>query len=171
MAIIDIGGGAISRETFEDKNITFIDVNNPSNDSGVLSSMSFWYYSSASGVLCGTFFGSSENYTKREYVSIGAISAGSKQTFSGISCQVSINDLLGVYASAGYIMYSNTSYLGVYRKNGSSFELTGVQNYSPGAGDGISIEAIGATVATGNKWNGITISKWNGALVSKINNI
>ena len=171
MATITIGPGAISRPGWITASRTTLHSKNPADGTGTLNTMSIWGKSSMNAVKCGTFYGSSSSYTNRAYQSIGNISNG-LQTFSGLAVSVVINDILGIFATSGFIYVDteNVSTGNYYYLTSDGF--SGTNSYgSVGGGYEISIEAIGQTVATGKKWNGITISKWNGVLVSKINNV
>lgn len=102
MAVIDIGSAASNRSLSVAINAqTWLDNNNPANDSGTLDTIEVWANNNLSNLKVGTFYGSSPNFTLRDYVSIGAVTSGSKQTFTGLSVDVQTNDLLGCMSPSG----------------------------------------------------------------------
>jgi hypothetical protein len=104
MAAIDIGAGADNlSSSFNPIDKTVIDRTNPANDSGEITTFEvFLYYSSLTGCVIGTLTkGTENNYTGQDYESLGSVSAGSKQTFSGKSCHVHTNDVIGFSATGG----------------------------------------------------------------------
>lgn len=169
---INIGHGADSpiENVIDISGVTYLDKNNPANASGTLTSMSFYFeVADASSVKCGTFRVSGPNYfTCRDYENIGSVSSGSKQTFSGLNCTVSTNDLLGVIGE-GSIGYYYSSGSGIYHYSGDGF--SGISYYGSYSTGGLAMSGFGTAPDTGKKWQGITISKWNGITSSKINSI
>lgn len=147
--------------------ITVLDCNNPANGTGILTSMSFYFTSNGSSIKCGTFYtGGGNIYTCRDYETIGNVTGGGKQTFSGLSCNVTTGDILGITGN-GAIGLSTSVGSGYNYKNGDGFtsSLTYSNFTTPGA------IAIVGNGDGGKKWQGITISKWNGITSSKINSI
>jgi hypothetical protein len=142
MADIDIGPGATNRASTVSYNQTLVDVNNPANNTGTLDTMEFWANSTISGTKCGTFSGSDTSYDDRDYETIGSITGGSKQTFTGLNCDVSSGDFLGIYYSSGLMERDTTGYAGVYSKTGDWFG-SDTQLYTLFYGDAISIYATG----------------------------
>ena len=102
-ATIDIGYAAIDSANVGGAGNTEISNGNAANATGVLTSFEFWFNSNGSGVKCGTFSGSAGTYDDRDYESIGSVTAGSKQTFTGKNCDVTAGDLLGIYFSGGLL--------------------------------------------------------------------
>jgi hypothetical protein len=103
---IDIGPGAANRNTLLSHSYTFIDKANSANATGILDVFEFYFVSGYGGgesVKVGTFSGSGTTWDDRDYESIGNVTAGSKQTFTGKNCDVSSGDLLGIYYSNGYL--------------------------------------------------------------------
>jgi hypothetical protein len=128
MALIDVGPGAIDRNSYDDPGYTIILIENPANDTGVLDVIEVWFESSATLVKVGTFYGTAPNFTSRDYETLGSVASGSKQTFSGLHCDVSVDDLLGVYFAAGCIE-GNSLTNGEYWKAGDQFGA-GQQSYA-----------------------------------------
>jgi hypothetical protein len=153
MAVIDIGPGAITRSsTVTLGNTTNIDKANPSNDTGVLDSFEIYAKTNLAGVIIGTFSGSGTSYDDRDYESIGTVTGGSKQTFTGKNCDVVTGDFLGIYGTGtGAIYYYISGGSDIYSTSGNMFG-SGSQTYTRLSGDVISIYATGATVAAGNPY-------------------
>lgn len=111
---IDVGGGAINRVGAQGYN-TQIDKTNPANDTGILDTFETWLVlGCTSGGQVGTAYSSGSNFTTRDYENIGSISSGSKQTFSGKNCDVSINDFAFINVNDGGTEYSNSGGGGTY---------------------------------------------------------
>ena len=142
MAIIDIGGGATNRAAAQPFGSTFVDGNNTANATGTLTSCQIWFNTAGSGVKIGTFYGTPPNFTSRDVETIGNVTAGSAQEFTGLSIDVQVGDYLGIYWSGGNIEYDTSGYSGVWYKAGDQFGA-GSQAYSALAGDGLSIYAEG----------------------------
>ena len=124
---IEIGPGATDRATIDIYGYTFVQATNPANATGYINSMEFWFFDSATGIKCGTFYGSSTSYTNRDYETIGSVTSGSKQTFTGLNCDVTSGDYLGIYFATGFIE-KDTSGGTQYYKSGSQFGA-GTQTY------------------------------------------
>jgi len=144
LALIDIGPGAIDRAYDLSANMTTVDNNNPANDSGSLDTFEFWCTAALGGCKVGTFSGSGASYTNRDYEYIGTVASGSKQTFSGLNCDVVTGDFLGVYNSSGYLELDMSGYISAYYKSGDQFDA-GTQTYLKYDGRAISIYGTGAT--------------------------
>jgi|GEM_PF-1361509 hypothetical protein len=146
MGLIDIGPGATNRgSTFPTGN-TLVDNNNWANDTGTLDTIEVWANSNLSNFKIGTFSGSGTDYDDRDYETIGSITSGSKQTFTGLSIDVAANDKLGCYCSSGLLERDTSGFDNVYYVSGDKLG-TGVNSYAIAAGDAISIYGTGATSA------------------------
>ena len=91
---------------------TRLEASHPASGSGVLTSFSLRVGAAgATGVKMGTFVGSGVSWTCRDFETLGAVSGGSTQTFTGLSCSVVAGDLLGFYGagSAGLGYYGDAS--------------------------------------------------------------
>ncbi|AGG07987.1 hypothetical protein B1778_04370 [Dehalococcoides mccartyi] len=144
MGEIDIGPGATNRGTNRSALVTFVDLNNPANDTGVINSVEVWGYNNITGFKIGTFSGSGTSYNDRDYATIGSVTGGSKQTFTGLSIDVVTSDFLGCYFSDGAIERDSSGYLGVYTYSGDAFGSSS-HTYTILDGDAISIYGTGAT--------------------------
>ena len=158
MAAIDVGPGATNRGSSQNSpaNYTFVDHNNPANDTGTLDTFEIWANASLSSVLMGTFYyKSGVGYYNRDYETIGNVTSGSKQTFTGKNCDVSSGDFLGFGATSGTGGKIETDTSGY-----SSYIIDDANDFGGGVfsaltsmtGDAISIYATGATAAARNPY-------------------
>lgn len=103
MATIDIGSVASDRGSTGSAK-TLIDKNNPANKTGKITSIEIWANTDLSNVEVATFFVvSGNNLSTRDTHTIGSVTAGSKQTFSGLDIDVEAGDYIGICWSAGLI--------------------------------------------------------------------
>ena len=119
MATIDIGPGATDRASYRTISVlqTIIDLNNPANDTGTLDTFEiFANTSNMTNVKIGTFSGSGTSYDDRDYETIGTVTYGSKQTFTGKNCDVSSGDYLGFSADGGKIELTGSGFAGHRRE-------------------------------------------------------
>lgn len=144
---IDIGPGATDRVSSSAGGMTILAVGNPANANGKLNSMEVWSSVLLSGTKMGTFYGSGTSRTMRDYESIGAVTGGSKQTFTGLDCDVQTNDILGIYFSLGSIEQDVSGGDGILYKFGDCF-AGGANTYSSSAGYAISVYATGTESST-----------------------
>lgn len=105
MAAIDVGPGAIARTDGFTSGYTIFSFDNPANAAGNLDTVELWFRTNGVGVRVGTFFlVSGTTYQCRDSVVIGAVTAGSKQTFSGLTnFDVTAGDYIGCYYTGGSI--------------------------------------------------------------------
>jgi hypothetical protein len=178
MTAIDVGSDASNRDTYVGNLYTEIVIDNPANATGKITSVEIWFNTNATGVKVGTFYGSGLSYTNRSYATLGNVTSGSKQTFTGLSIDVTTGDFIGFYAATGYLEASGSGYSGVWYVSGDKFG-GGAITYTLSANQTLSLYGIGATVGWANitKVNGIlsaSISKVDGievASISKVNGI
>lgn len=98
---IDIGSPAINRAAYYSSR-TVVNRNNPANLSGTITSIEIWAATNMSNCEIATFYVVNEdNLSTRDTHPIGSVTAGSKQTFSGLSLSVQAGDYIGIYYSAG----------------------------------------------------------------------
>jgi hypothetical protein len=157
MAVIDVGPGATDRAvSFNFVNdVSVVDLNNPANDTGTLDTFEIFAVSSnLQDCLIGTVYGSgTKKWTARDYETIGTVTYGSKQTFTGKSCTVSADDVLAIYATIGSIKRDSSGYSGGYYKNSTNIFNGGSVSFSNAlSNNAISIYATGATAAAGNPY-------------------
>jgi len=171
MAEITIGSPAIDRPIQQlSSSSTRLTKNGLANGTGKINYFAVYVGATGSifGLKMGTFQDNgSENYTSRDYATLGDVSPGF-QSFSGLDVDVVTNDLLGFYMSSGYPVYTSDAGANSYSfLTGDQFGTT--NTYS--ASSSTRYYSVYGSGATSKKWNGITISKWNGIVASKINNI
>ncbi len=143
---IDIGSPAIDRGTYSDSlEGTIVTFNNPANASGTLDTIEIYAYSSLSSVKVGTLFGSSNTYTSRDYESIGSVSSGSKQPFTGLDIDVETDDYIGIYGSGGRLEATNSG-TGYRSYFGDAFDGSSHTYYGSGDKD-FSLYGTGETLA------------------------
>jgi hypothetical protein len=128
---------------------TSLNMTSPASGTGHVVSWSTYFQSNGSGYVVGTFYGSSTSWTKRDSASIGNVTSGSTQTFTGLTIDVETNDIIGEYHSGGGQAYFASGGSGGY-KLGDQFGA-GTQTY--GTDSMIRyIYATGATAAAGNPY-------------------
>lgn len=155
MAAIDIGAGTFDGDTYKSKTRTGIDLTNPANDTGTLTSFEIWTVENCTTSKVGTFSGSSGTFTMRDYESIGAITAGSKQTFTGKSCDVQTGDYIGFYGN-GNLEGNSTGGSGTYYSNSEADHFdTSSHSYTLYANSKYGLYATGDT-GGGGGWSHIT---------------
>jgi len=153
-----------------------IDLQNPANSNGKITSVEVWFDVNGSDVKVGTFHGSGTEFTSRDFETIGAVTSGSKQTFNELDIDVQTGDFIGIYFNAGSPELDASGGVMCMSKSGDQFGA-GEQTYDraggPSATFAISVYGIGAGGQIA-KINGIDIDKIktiNGIDISKIKNI
>lgn len=101
---IDFGSPCEELSSAATVGYTYIDIANPANRTGKITSVELWFLTNATGVKVGSFYGTSPNITMRDYTSIGNVVAGSKQTFT-VDIDVEAGDFIGVYFPSGQMAY------------------------------------------------------------------
>ena len=147
MAEIDVGAAAVNRSSTAAGGLTYIGTDNPANDTGTLDTFQIWANTNMANVECATFYVvSGTNFSTRASASIGSVTSGSLQTFTGLSIAVSAGDYLGIqWPSLAENIERNTSgFAGIWYKSGDYIPCTN-QTFTALAGDAISIYAVGAT--------------------------
>jgi hypothetical protein len=154
MAVITIGDGATDRASSRSFStaVTLVDKNGAANGTGTLDVFEIFAVTTyLANVKIGTFSGSGTSYDDRDYETIGTVTAGSKQTFTGKNCDVESGDFLGIYGETGRLEVSTTGGVGYYIKAGDWFGSS-AQTYTAQANYISSLYATGATVAAGNPY-------------------
>jgi hypothetical protein len=174
MAAIDIGSGATDRASYWAlSGWTTLDLANPANNTGAITSFELWFLSgyNGAGVKVGTFSGSGTSYDDRDYETIGTVTGGSKQTFTGLNCDVAVGDFIGFYETSGQIELDETGGSGVYKIYEDIFGQ-GVHTYAFTSGYVLSLYGTGTTGwAHISKVLGVasaSISKVDGVAVANI---
>jgi len=108
-----------------------------------LNTFKLWAYTDLTGCRMGTFeLISGDDFLMDDYETLGNVTSGSEQTFTGKNCNVLTNERLGWYADTGNIEYNNSGYAGIHRLIGNNFN-TATNTYTFLSGDSISIYATG----------------------------
>ena len=121
MAAIDIGPDASDRPDAGPSGWTWVFTDNPANDTGTISTFEIWALTNLSDTKAGTFSGSGTEWDDRDYETLGSVTAGSKQTFSGLDCDVSTDDRAGIYFSGGTLEWNDSGEGGVHGNNSDRF--------------------------------------------------
>ena len=146
MADIDVGPGAVDLTSLLTDSDTNIEKANPANLDGKITSVEIWAVSDLDGCKVGIFYTiNGDTFKCRSAATIGHVTSGSKQTFSGLSLDVVAGDYIGIYYSSGQIEYQGTGGAGVWWKSGDHCVVDDELVFSFGSGDIIAIYGIGAT--------------------------
>lgn len=122
---IDIGAEAIDRALPWGVSSTAVEQSNPANGTGAITSVEVWFASNGSNVEVATFDeGASNVLSTRDSETLGSVTAGSKQTFSGLDMDVETGDYLGLYGTAGNIERTNSGGTGIWYKTGDQIPCT-----------------------------------------------
>jgi hypothetical protein len=117
---IDVGPGAFVYDASagSSSQYTWTVADNPANADGTLNTweLYFWDFNAANVVVATNEEVSADTFTTRDYETIGAVTCGSKQVFTGLSTSVATGDYAGVWWSneAGIAMDYTTGYAGVW---------------------------------------------------------
>lgn len=116
---IDIGAAAINRggAAF---NSTIVEASNPANAGGTIDTVQIFANQNMSTCEAATFYVvSGNNLSTRDYETLGAVTAGSTQTFSGLSIDVLTGDYIGVFFPNGAIDFDTSGGVGYWWIYGS----------------------------------------------------
>ena len=95
---IAVGSAAIDRAGFAGVNYTYILKDNPANATGSITQIETWLVTASTAFEVASFFlVSGTNFSTRDSETIGAVSSGSKQTFSGLDMDITSGDYIGYY--------------------------------------------------------------------------
>ena len=143
MAVIDIGSAAINRAITATIIWTRVVTDNPANGTGTIDTVEIWLGTNGSDVEVATFIHEGSNvFSTRDSEIIGAVTSGSKQTFSGLAMDVTSGDYLGIYGSAGSIEYDFSGYNGIWTKEGDFIPCTS-ETFGAGTAETISLYGTG----------------------------
>lgn len=115
---IDVGGAAIDGDSYANALNTLIDLTNPANLSGLITSVDVQANTNITGLRVGIFrLVSGTTYRCITSVAVGNVTAGSKQTFP-VSLPVQAGDFIGCYFAVGRIEASDGIGSGLLYKAG-----------------------------------------------------
>jgi hypothetical protein len=144
---IDIGPGATNRASNFGFSYTVIALGNPANEAGTVTDVEIWANANMSGCKVGIFYlVSGTTYKCRSAASIGNVTAGSKQTFSGLSLAVQVGDYIGLYWSGGYVERDTDGQDGHLYVSGDKCVVDNQSSYTAQAGDAISVYGYSAGI-------------------------
>ena len=114
MAIITVGAGAANYDSYSGSAYTYVDTGYGASGTGIIDTIELWYtVANGAGVKVGTWYfvsdvGGTKTYTNRDYEDIGSVTKDSKQTFTGLNCDVETDDVLGVYHTGGGLEHNSS---------------------------------------------------------------
>jgi hypothetical protein len=149
---IDIGSYSSTRNSsFEHTGCTIIDLYNPANATGYITSFYLYPSVNMSGVYLCTFYCQDGCYYLRDYVSCPGNYGVGNYFIGNVVLSVTIGDYLGIYYTGGAIMYSDSGGLGVAYKSGMPGTVNG-SGWNVVSGDislqGYGIQSISTTITT-----------------------
>lgn len=146
---IDIGSAAVNRASFLYPQTT-VNKANPANATGTITSIEIWAKVDLVNCEVATFFVvSGNNLSTRDTVTIGAVTAGSKQTFtedSGsdpISLNVEAGDYIGIWYTSGQLDKTDAG-IGTWQESGDNIPCEN-QLFDTTSDDTISLYGTGET--------------------------
>lgn len=143
---IDAGVSGFTGEYACGATDTNINLDNPANASGVLNSFKIKINVNNSTVKVGTFYGSGTSYTMRDYETWASITSGSEQTLTGVNCDVSTSDLVGLYSGTAGVQDSASGGSGVLYVDGDNFHAGAHTYTTTGTGWRMVLYGSGVTV-------------------------
>jgi hypothetical protein len=147
---INVGSAADNRTSYISLSSTIVSGDNPANDSGHIDTVECWLQRADAGniVRVGTFSASSNTLTCREGQQLGELSAGSKQTVSGLSLDVVTGDYIGLDETGGVTTYLDLAVadgLMHWYKSGDYCDTNDTATFSANANRIVSIYGTGET--------------------------
>lgn len=119
MTAIDVGSAATDRASFGSTGITYIDLTNPVEANGVISTVEVFVYSPGPFKV-GTFAYTSPGvYFCRAVVDLGSLSVG-YHSFTGLNLTAAAGDYIGSYSVSGRMEAGSVSGAGVRQGNGDN---------------------------------------------------
>ena len=148
MAVITVGNSVINRTGNCSAGATIAVRTGLANGEGTINSVSMWGDGNLTGVEVALFFiVSGTNLTTRSNYSIGNVTGGSVQTFSGLNMEVALDDMIGFRTATGW-MEGTYSANQIYKASGDCIPCTNQYFLS---GEKIpSISGLGSTAVEGN---------------------
>ena len=144
--MIDIGALAIDRTTSRTSGYTYVAKDNPANASGIITTVKLWALADLISCRAGTFYTINANTLKcRDSTSIGNVSPGSEQTFTGLSIIVQEGDYIGCYFFSGNIEADTEGFAGLWRCEGKFINPGDEAEYTFSSFHAISLYGIGET--------------------------
>ena len=140
---IDIGESAINRGTTA-STYTWVNIGNPANGSGTITSIEIWASTALTNCEVATFYVvSGNNLSTRDSELIGSVIANSKQTFA-VNLDVQAGDYIGAYYTVGALERDSEGFAGCWMKTGDNIPCTNAL-FTLRDGEAISLYGIGTT--------------------------
>lgn len=168
---IDVGTAASDLGSTATAGYTYVDLANPSNAIGYLTSVEVWFRTTGVGLKVGIFYGSPTTYTCRSLVTIGDVTAGSKQTFSGFSIKIDLGDYIGFYWTSGGMAYAGSGGTTIYYALGDSIVINQKTNFTVLSGYRFAGYGIGSESQWGSNYLHARRDRMDMKAISTHNNI
>jgi hypothetical protein len=134
---IDIGSEAIDRAGVNAAtHDTTINKDNPANADGIITTIEIWAHANLTNCKVGIFYltdgypaGYHNRFKCRSAATIGSVTAGSKQTFSGLHLEVRVGDYLGMFWDYGSMEMDYPGYAGNWSYPGDMCVVGSEDNY------------------------------------------
>jgi hypothetical protein len=97
----DVGAAVIDRSGTWTGSKTYIYTGATCPSTMTVTSVEIWAETNMTDVKVGSFYLNGGNYTARNSTTLGTVTAGSKQTFTGLSFAMNTDDVLGIYFTGG----------------------------------------------------------------------
>ena len=123
--VIDIGSPAIYRGGVSGGSKTYVEQNNPANESGIINSIEIYVYPTAVLENCkvATFYETDTNVlTARDSYSLGTVTDGYHQY--DVELNVNSGDYLGVYADNNNLCLLTSGGVGLWHQTGDQTSCT-----------------------------------------------
>jgi hypothetical protein len=150
---IDIGPAAVDGGNNYGNNYSRLLLTNPANATGTITTIEVWAVTGndITNMKIGTFYNTGTNkYKCRAVITIASVTAGSKQTFTGLSLAVSSGDVLGFILQAGQIERTDGTSAGVQYIFGDTLSVNNESTYQPSTDETASLygSAVGTPTIT-----------------------
>jgi len=152
MGAIDVGNQATNRNNnWGTANYTLLDLANPADGTGTITSIEIWAVVNLTGARIGVFYLSGGKYYCRGSATLGAVTAGSKQIFNAPAdfpaFPVEVGDVIGLLFTGGQIENSTTDPTDMAYYNGEVLDPGDNAIFTTYANHGMSVYGTGVTSA------------------------
>ena len=104
MANITIGNAATNRGGIVGTGATYVDYNSPAGASGTVNVVQFFVYDTLYDAVVAIYQDmTSNNFKVKDTETIGTVTGGGTNTFTGLDLSVESGEYIGLYFSAGYL--------------------------------------------------------------------
>ena len=144
---IDVGSLATNRSS-SDSGYTNVDMANPADYTGTITSIKIWANGDMTGLKVGTFSASGDDLTVRDTEVIpGTVLEGAERTYV-VDIDVVAGDYIGCYFTGGSIDYDSSGGSGVWYLSGDHMDASS-ETFTEAEADAQSLYGIGATAEEG----------------------